>query len=71
MLIGEVITMSKKHEINKMIIDEIDDSNADPTIKELVKDILYYEIGNIGEKNFSNEYERMIVGSLHRKQIKK
>ena len=54
-----------------MIIDEIDNSNADPTIKELVKDILYYEIGNIGEKNFSDEYERMIVGSLYHKKIKK
>ena len=71
MLIGEVITMSKQHEINKMIIDEIDDSNADPTIKELVKDILYYEIGNIGEKNFSEEYEKMVVESLHQKDKKK
>lgn len=60
--------MSKKHEINKMIIDEIDNSEADPTLKELVKDILYYEIGNIGETRFSEEYEKMVVRSLHSKE---
>lgn len=62
--------MSRKHEINKMIIEEIDKSGAEPSIKELVKEILYYEIGNIGETRFSDDYERMIFKSIRQRDTK-
>jgi hypothetical protein len=65
--------MTKRHEVNKMIINEIDSLDIENYLKKFLKDLLYFEIGNIGETNqfrFSEEYEKMIFKALKEKSEK-
>jgi hypothetical protein len=49
-------------DINKKIIDKINESNFEPAIKEFLIKLLIYELDNVGEARwrFSDKYDASI-----------
>ncbi len=61
--------MIKKHDANKLILEEIDSLKEEEGIKELLKEILDFEINNETEKHFTESYEKIIEIALRNSKV--
>lgn len=64
--------MPNNSEINKLVIQAVEDNCKDPSVLELIKEALQYELDiwnrHIHSSTIKDEYERMVERVLKRQQ---
>ncbi|MCG3254525.1 MAG: hypothetical protein KAU62_00495 [Candidatus Heimdallarchaeota archaeon] len=61
--------MSSRYRINKLILDKLEEKNIDDDLKELICNLLKFEISNF-ESKYSTKYERFIEQYLRKRENK-